>query len=399
MVGQNLLHSSFPSSYSILAPSKDELNLLHFDSVIQWFRKNKPDGVIHAAGIVGGIQANIKSPIKFFSENMRIGINILEASRLAEVQHFINLASSCMYPKNASNPLNEDQILSGRLEPTNEGYALAKIATERLCKYFSDEGTNGIYRTLVPCNIYGIYDSFDPLKSHMIPAVIRKLHEACEYNSKTVTIWGDGSARREFMFSKDLANAIWFCFQNISHLPQTINVGQGVDYSILEYYDSISKVVGYKGDYDFDLNKPSGMKQKLIDSSKLHRLGWAPKFSLMKVCSRPMIITAPIMLEPVDMPMLPLASASWDESEINAMHRVIASGNFSMGREVSTFEQQFSQYIGSKYSVMVNSGSSANLLMVAALFLSRIVRLNQVTRLLFQLSLGVLLITRFISII
>ena len=280
MVGKNLLNSSFPSSYSILSPSKDELNLLDFDSVTKWFANNKPDGVIHAAGIVGGIQANINSPIKFFSENMRIGLNILEASRFAEVQNFINLASSCMYPKSAPNPLHEDQILSGSLEPTNEGYALAKIGTERLCKYYSDECIIGTYRTLVPCNIYGIYDSFAYEKSHMIPAAIRKLHEARENNSPTVKIWGDGSARREFMFSVDLAEAIWFCYQNISSLPQTINVGQGVDYSIIEYYDSISRIVGYKGDYEFDLNKPSGMKQKLIDTSKLHRLGWVPKFTL-----------------------------------------------------------------------------------------------------------------------
>ena len=280
MVGKNLLHSSFPSSYTILSPSRNELNLLNLESVINWFKKNKPDSVIHAAGIVGGIQANIKSPIKFFSENMRIGLNILEASRFTDVSKFINLASSCMYPKSAVNPLVEDQILSGKLEPTNEGYALAKIGIERLCKYYSDECIIGTYRTLLPCNIYGLYDSFGHEKSHMIPAVIRKLHEARENNSKTVTIWGDGSARREFMFSVDLADAIWFSYKNIDSLPQTINVGQGVDYTILEYYRSVSSIVGYNGDFDFDLNKPSGMKQKLIDSSKINRLGWVPKFTL-----------------------------------------------------------------------------------------------------------------------
>ena len=133
---------------------------------------------------------------------------------------------------------------------------------------------------MLPCNIYGLYDSFGHEKSHMIPAVIRKLHEARENNSKTVTIWGDGSARREFMFSVDLADAIWFSYKNIDSLPQTINVGQGVDYTILEYYRSVSSIVGYNGDFDFDLNKPSGMKQKLIDSSKINRLGWVPKFTL-----------------------------------------------------------------------------------------------------------------------
>ena len=282
MVGRNVCNHPKALHYNILSPSSEQLDLTDFSCVLKWFDQHKPSYVIHAAGIVGGIQANINDPVKFFVDNMRIGINILEASREFGVEKFINLASSCMYPKNARNPLTEDLILSGCLEPTNEGYALAKIGSTRLCQYYAVSGVKGQYKTLVPCNIYGLYDSFSENKSHMIPAVFKKIHSAVHTNKNVVQIWGDGRSRREFMYSEDLADAIWFSFENIELLPEIINIGLGYDYSIQEYYQAVAAICGFNGSFEFDLSKPSGMRQKLVDVSKINKLGWKPSHSLSK---------------------------------------------------------------------------------------------------------------------
>ena len=280
MVGSNICLHPHASKYRLLLPTSGELDLTDYTKVIQWFKTHKPSCVIHAAGIVGGIQANIKNPVKFFVDNMRMGINILEASRLCGVSKFINLASSCMYPKDAINPLKEDLLLTGALEPTNEGYALAKIGATRLCQYYQSSGVHGQYKTLIPCNIYGLYDSFSDTKSHMIPAVIKKIHAAVQSNSDTVMIWGDGQSRREFMYSEDLADAIWYALENLDALPDVLNIGIGYDYSIYEYYQAIAAICGFEGNFEFDLSKPSGMKQKLVDTSIINRLGWKHSYEL-----------------------------------------------------------------------------------------------------------------------
>ncbi len=280
MVGKNILTHQESDKYKIIAPTRKELNLINYKDVESYFLLNKPDIVIHAAGVVGGIHANILNPVKFLVDNTDIGRNVLIAAKEANIKKMINLASSCMYPRFAKNPLIESLILQGELEPTNEGYALSKIYSTRLCEYISKEDSSFIYKSIIPCNLYGYFDKFDPNNSHMLPAVIKKIHEAKVQDLKTVEIWGNGKAQREFMFAEDLADFIYFAVENLEKLPQNTNVGLNKDYSINEYYKIISKVIGFKGDFTHNLSKPIGMKRKLIDSGAANKLGWKPKTSL-----------------------------------------------------------------------------------------------------------------------
>ena len=282
MVGKNFLEYTRNQNFEILSPSSKQLNLLDFDKVTEFIGLNRPDVVIHAAGMVGGIQSNIENPVSFLISNAEMGINLIKASKLNGVKYFLNIASSCMYPRDAENPLKEEYILNGQLEPTNEGYALAKILVTRLCEYVNKEHANYHYKTIIPCNLYGKYDKFEPQKSHMLPAVIRKIHLAKINNLPEVEIWGDGHARREFMYAEDLADFINFAVSNIESLPQNINIGLGYDYTINEYYHKVSEVIGFKGDFIHDLTKPTGMRQKVVDISKVSKMGWKPKTSLLE---------------------------------------------------------------------------------------------------------------------
>ena len=188
-------------------------------SVQRFIQQVKPDLVIHAAGKVGGIQANISEPSSFLLENIQIGCNIVNACRKYGVRRLLNLGSSCMYPKGHDNSLGEELLLSGALEPTNEGYALAKIAVAKLCKYISHENAEYQYKTLLPCNLYGRHDKFEPKHSHLVPSIIRKVHAAKVNGDNTVEIWGDGTARREFMYAGDLADAIMTTIDRFDTAP------------------------------------------------------------------------------------------------------------------------------------------------------------------------------------
>lgn len=280
MVGTNILNSIDNGAYDILSPSSRDLNLLDIQNVNDYLSRHNPEMIIHCAGIVGGIQANISNPVKFFVDNMQIGINIITSARELKIKKFMNLGSSCMYPRDAINPLSEDMISKGELEPTNEGYAIAKVASTKLCEYINKEDNSYLYKTIIPCNLYGKYDKFDPESSHMIPAVIRKISIAKNQNKKNIAIWGDGQSRREFMYAGDFANFVSFALKNFNALPQNLNVGLGFDFTIHEYYKKIAKIVGYDGNFTFDLSKPTGMKQKLIDDTKLKALGWTHSISL-----------------------------------------------------------------------------------------------------------------------
>lgn len=280
MVGRNLVEFLNMKNYTLLTPSSKELNLLNKNQIDLYLSNNKPDIVIHCAGKVGGIQANMASPVSFLVDNMQMGLNIIMASFEKEIKNFINLSSSCMYPKNTLNPLSEELILKGELEPTNEGYALAKVTTTRLCEYIHQEDNSYQYKTIIPCNLYGKYDKFDLTVSHMIPAVINKIHNAKINNQNRLEIWGDGEARREFMYAEDLADFIYYAIEKFSLMPQNINVGLGYDYTINEYYQIIAEVINYKGQFVYDLTKPVGMKQKLVDTTKLSNFGWNHKTSL-----------------------------------------------------------------------------------------------------------------------
>jgi len=280
MVGRNILEVAEKYDHHFLCPNRLELNLLNSNAVDNYITSHKPELVIHAAGIVGGIQANIMNPVKFLVENMQMGLNILTSANKFGVSRFLNLSSSCMYPRDAPNPLSEDLILKGELEPTNEGYAIAKVASTRLCEYISRENPARLYKTVIPCNLYGRFDKFDLENSHMIPAVIRKIDEAKKNRSQIIDIWGDGEARREFMYAGDLADFLFYAIDNFDQMPQNLNVGLGTDYTINEYYRAVAMVVGYTGEFKHDLSKPVGMKQKLIDDTKLREFGWSCVTSL-----------------------------------------------------------------------------------------------------------------------
>ncbi len=279
MVGRNITTLANNLGIDVIAPTRKELNLNCQQSIRAYLEHHKPDFVIHCAGLVGGIQANIAAPYDFCYQNLLIGLNVIQASFDAGIQKLINLGSSCMYPREAMNPLQEPSMLTGKLEPTNEGYAIAKIAVARLADYLSQQ--YGVeYKTFIPCNLYGYWDKFNPEKAHMIPSVIYKLDAAIREGTKKVDIWGDGLSRREFMFAEDLADFICYSLDKFARVPSCMNVGLGIDYSINEYYEAIGKVVGYTGIYTHDLSKPAGMKQKLIDTTEQTKLGWSPKTSL-----------------------------------------------------------------------------------------------------------------------
>lgn len=280
MVGKTLLADPRAKAYSLLAPSRAALDLRDADACEAFLAKTKPDAVIHAAGVVGGIQANINEPARFLGDNLAIGLNLLTAARRAGVGRLINLGSSCMYPKDHAAVLRESMLLGGPLEPTNEGYALAKLAAWMLCRDIGREEPGFVWRTLIPTNLYGPADRFEPVRSHLVPAVVLKIDQALREGRGEVEIWGDGEARREFMFAGDLADFIWRFIGRLEDLPETMNVGVGEDATVNDYYAAVGEAIGWKGVFRHDLARPVGMARKLLDVSAQARLGWRPMTSL-----------------------------------------------------------------------------------------------------------------------
>lgn len=280
MVGRNLLEHSSIGEFDVLEPRRNELDLCDFSAVQAYLQASKPDMVIHAAGKVGGIQANMREPVDFLLANLDMGRNIVWASQQAGIKRLINLGSSCMYPRNHSEPLKEEMVLKGELEPTNEGYALAKVVTARLCEYIMREDASYQYKTLIPCNIYGRYDKFDPVHSHLIPAIIHKVHQAKQSGQELVEIWGDGMARREFMYAGDLSDAIMRAISNFDTLPNWMNIGLGHDHTINDYYQTAAEVMGYAGGFEHDIGKPVGMARKLVSVELQTNWGWSARHEL-----------------------------------------------------------------------------------------------------------------------
>lgn len=280
LVGHNVIDNDEILKHTLLIPRSKELNLMDYDAVSKYIKKNQPNLIIHCAGKVGGIQANIKDMFGFYTENAVMGINLVRAAKKHGVKKLINLSSSCTYPKNYINPLKEEYILKGELESTNEGYALAKLGILKICEYVSNEDRSLEFKTLIPCNLYGKYDKFDEQTAHMIPSIIRKIYNAKKQNIPTVEIWGNGEARREFMYAGDIADCIAFTINNWEKVPILMNVGLGYDYSVNEYYESIKKLLGYNGTFTHDLTKPVGMRRKLLDVTRAARIGWHAKTSL-----------------------------------------------------------------------------------------------------------------------
>ena len=280
MVGRNILEHPAISDFEMLAPRSNELNLLDLNALQVYLKQHQPDMVIHAAGKVGGIQANMREPVSFLMENLDMGRNVVWGARQAGIKRLINLGSSCMYPRNHTEPLSEELVLQGELEPTNEGYALAKIVTARLCDYIVREDASFQYKTLIPCNLYGRYDKFDPVHSHLLPAIIHKVHLAKQTSQQTIEIWGDGNARREFMYAGDFADAVITAVNTFESLPTYMNVGLGNDFTINEYYQAVADVMGYSGNFAHDLSKPVGMARKLLSVERQMDWGWHAKSDL-----------------------------------------------------------------------------------------------------------------------
>lgn len=263
---------------NIVGLRSKELDMREQASVRQYFEKERPDYVILAAAKVGGIMANIQSPAEFLYDNLAIQNNIIECSRVYNVKKLLFLASSCIYPRLSPQPMKEEYLMDGKLEPTNEGYGIAKIAGLKLCQFYNTQyGTD--YISVMPCNIYGYGDNFSPVRSHVVAALIRKVHNAKVQKAKSIPMWGTGVARRELMFVDDLADACFYLFNTYSG-NEFFNVGTGSDVSIRELVELIMDVVGYHADLEFDPEKPDGMPQKLLDVSKLKQAGWTAKISL-----------------------------------------------------------------------------------------------------------------------
>jgi GDP-L-fucose synthase len=243
-----------------------------------FFEEQSIDYVIVAAAKVGGILYNKRSQADFLYENMMISANTIWSAKRHGVKKLVFLGSSCIYPKLSPQPIKEEYLLSGPLEPTNEGYAIAKIAGLKLCEKMREQyGCNFV--SAMPTNLYGPGDNFHPENSHVIPALMRRIHEAKEENSPAVTIWGTGQPKREFLHVEDLAEAIYFVMQNYDE-SETINIGTGHDCKIIELAELMRDIVGYKGDIVLDPAKPDGTPRKVLDVSKIRSLGWKPKYSL-----------------------------------------------------------------------------------------------------------------------
>lgn len=263
---------------NLIVRSRQHLDLRESKAVRDFFSSTRPDAVVLAAAKVGGIQANNSFPVEFLLENLEIQNNVISASFEAGVKKLLFLGSSCIYPRLAPQPIHEESLLSGPLEPTNEPYAIAKIAGIKLCQaYCREYGANFI--SAMPTNLYGPGDNFDLHSSHVLPALIRKAHEAKINNEPAFTVWGSGSPRREFLYVEDLADALAFLLENYDS-PEVINVGCGKDVTIRELAEIVSEVVGFQGKLIFDQSKPDGTPRKLLDTTRLEKLGWTPRVSL-----------------------------------------------------------------------------------------------------------------------
>jgi len=279
MVGSAILRKLQKEGYNNLAlADSQQLDLRNTVAVDDFFKEHEPEYVFLAAAKVGGIMANDIYPADFLYDNLMIQNNIIEASFRYDVEKLLFLGSSCIYPKLAPQPLHEDSLLSGPLESTNEAYAIAKIAGIKLCQAYHRQH-NRRFISVMPTNLYGFGDNYHPQNSHVLPALLRRFHEAKEQNLEEVVIWGTGSPLREFMFADDLGNACFFLMQRYES-PEIINVGTGEEVTILELAKIIATTVGYKGRIVTDKSKPDGTPRKLMDSSRLHGLGFHHQTSL-----------------------------------------------------------------------------------------------------------------------
>lgn len=272
MVGSALVHRLASEDCEVITAGKDQLDLRDQKATYSWIEENKPDVVFLAAAKVGGIHANDTYPAEFIYNNLAIETNVVHGSYLAGIEKLVFLGSSCIYPKMAPQPMKEEALLTGPLEPTNEWYAIAKIAGIKMCQaYRRQYGCD--YISAMPTNLFGARDNYDENNSHVVAALIQKAHRAKTAGQKSMEVWGTGTPLREFLYAGDLADALVFLLENYSG-EQHINVGSGIEHSIKELAEIISRVTGYEGELVFDKSKPDGTMRKLMDSSLLAQTGW-----------------------------------------------------------------------------------------------------------------------------
>ena len=278
MVGSSLVREFQKTNYKILTVDKKKLDLKNQTKVEKWVKKSKPDIIVIAAAKVGGIKHNSTYPANFIYDNLTISTNIIHSAYKNKVQKLINLGSACIYPKLCKQPIKEEYLLTGELEKTNEAYAIAKIAALKMCQYYNKQFKTN-YLSLQPTNLYGYNDNFNLKSSHVLPALIRKFHEAKINKKKSVEIWGTGKATREFMFVDDLASAIKFLISKKFKMD-VINVGSGEEISIKKLAEKIKSIIGYDGKIIFNTKYPDGTPRRIVSSKKINQLGWKSKIKL-----------------------------------------------------------------------------------------------------------------------
>lgn len=290
MVGAAILrHLAWTGAHELITADRQQLDLTDQRAVRDFMQARRPDAVVLAAARVGGIMANTTYPADFIHDNLMIATNVIHAAHAAGVRHLLQLGSSCIYPRDAVQPITEDALLTGPLEPTNAPYAIAKIAAIKLCEsYNRQHGTD--YRSIMPTNLYGPGDNFHPANAHVLPALLARFHAAAQNGADSVTIWGSGTPRREFLHVDDLAAAAVFAMgldaaaYQAETLPMRsyLNIGWGEDISIHDLAQMIAELTGFKGQIIYDRTKPDGTPRKLLDTSRMQRLGWQPKIGLQE---------------------------------------------------------------------------------------------------------------------
>ena len=285
MVGKNLINKLESLGYlNLILPSKKDLDLREREKVFGYFSKVNPKYVFHLAAKVGGIKANMDSPVEFLRDNLLLNTNIIDASYYSKVKKFVNLGSSCIYPKECFQPMKEESLLSGKFEPTNEGYAISKVSSLKLCEFYNKQ-YNSNFISLIPPNMYGKFEKFDEKNSHVLASLLKKFHESKVDKKGFVSVWGDGTAKREFLYAKDMAEILIFSMNKINsgdlYEKGFLNCGSSEEISIENLARFIKKVVEFEGEIIFDYSKPTGMDRKILDSSRFLSLGFNKFTSLI----------------------------------------------------------------------------------------------------------------------
>ena len=279
MLGGHIKRELEIEGHFVIAPTSSELDLRNSEATRDYLNKVAPDAVIHAAAVVGGIQANIEGGGRFLTENLEIDHSVIFNAKELEIENFIYIGSSCMYPANRQEPLQLQDLLSGPLEPTNASYALAKISGAKAVEAFdSSSGLN--WKTFIASNLYGPGDHFEPRRSHLLAAIIAKVEEAKRMNYSEIVMWGDGQVKREFTYVEDFARWVAVSVTSLEKFPSMLNVGYGVDYSVRQFYEMSMEILGYQGKLTADTSKPNGNLRKLMDSTMARDLGWAPSTNI-----------------------------------------------------------------------------------------------------------------------